>query len=78
MPAQQGLRVDDEEGLPPQAHAAGQEHQECPVPRGAAWPLHTPAQNDDLLTQQRILCDEGGLATHEVGQGPADQRRGCR
>ncbi len=35
MPPQHGLRLDDEQGLPPRAEATGQQYQQRPASRGA-------------------------------------------
>src|SRR4051794_27717301 len=68
MPAQQGLRLDDQQGLAPGPKTTGQQHQERPVGRGAARALDAAPQDDDLLAQERVLGDEGGPTAHEVGE----------
>ena len=69
MPAQQGLGLDDQQGLAPGPKATGQQHQECPFGRGAARALGAAPEDEELLTQESILGDEGGPIAHEVGEG---------
>jgi hypothetical protein len=49
MPAQQGVGLHNDEGLPPVADAAGQQDQECAVTRRTRGPLDAAPQDDELV-----------------------------
>ncbi len=69
MPAEQGLRLDEQQGLAPGPAPAGQEHEQRAVGRGAARALDGAPEHQELLTQEGILRDEGGATAHEVSAG---------
>ena len=69
MPAEQGLRPDEQQRLVPGAAPAGQQHEQSAVGRGAAWALDGALENDELLAQEGMLGDEGGATAHEVSEG---------
>ncbi len=48
MPAQERVRLDDQEGILPRAHAAGQQDQERTVTSGQARPFDAAAEDDEL------------------------------
>ncbi|HSH79826.1 MAG TPA: hypothetical protein VLA19_14975, partial [Herpetosiphonaceae bacterium] len=80
MPAQERLRLDDEERLPPRSDAARQEHQERPVGGSAVGALDAAPQDEELLSQQGVLGEQLRLAAWQIRQGPdewASQRRLC-
>jgi hypothetical protein len=68
MPAQQRLWLNNEEGLFPGANDPGQKHQKHPIRPGTDRSFHLPLEDDQLLTQQGIFCDQFGLAFGKVGQ----------
>jgi hypothetical protein len=51
MPAQQRVRLDDEQCRPPRADAAGQEHQQRAVGGPTAGALDAAPQDEELLLQ---------------------------
>jgi len=75
MPAQQGLRLDDEQGLPPGTNPAGQQHQERAVRWRRNRARDAPAQHEQLLAQERVLGEQLRPAAHQVCPDP---RRVCR
>src|SRR5882724_5366643 len=58
MPAQQGIGLDDEQGLAPRTKAAGEQHKQCSVGWGAAWARRSALQDDQLLAEECILGNE--------------------
>jgi len=60
--------LNDEESLFPGPHYACQQDQEHAVRPGAGRSFHLSPQNNELLTQQGIFCDQVGLASSKVGQ----------
>ena len=55
-----------------------QQHQEHPIRFGTGRSFHLSAQNDELLTQERVFCHEGGLAPGKVGQRSQQERGSVR
>ena len=49
MPTQQGIRLNDEEGLLPELGAASQEDQLEAIAVGELRPFHLPLEHDELL-----------------------------
>lgn len=60
MPTQQGVRLDDEEGLLPELVAAGQEEESKAVAIGEMGLFHLAFEHDEPLSQHHILGDEVG------------------
>ena len=73
VPPQQGVGLDDEQGMMPNAEAAGQQHQQGPVSWRATRALDATPQDDELLTEERILSDEFRFAPHQIGQCADDE-----
>ena len=69
MPAQQGLWLDDEQGLVPGSNRLCQENEEDAIRFRACWPLHLPFENDELLSQEGIFRDQFGLASAKICHG---------
>jgi hypothetical protein len=74
MPAQERLWLDDEKCLLPGPHHSGQQDQEHAVRPGTGRSFHLSPQNNELLTEESILCDKFGLASGKVGQRPQQER----
>ena len=55
MPAQDGVRLDDEQGLFPRAQPAGHQDEQRSVTLGQHWAFDLSLQNDELLAQEGIL-----------------------
>jgi len=78
MPAQQRVRLDNEECRPPGTDAVGQEHQQRAVGARAAGPLNTAAEDGELVAEERVLGRERGLAPRQVGERADGKRRAHR
>ena len=76
MPAQERVRLDDQQGLPPATDAAGKEHEHRAVGRGAAGALDAALEDRELLPQQDILSDQLGPTAAQIGERPRNER-GC-
>ncbi len=70
MPAQQRLRLDEEQCLPSDAGPAGEEHQERPIRRCHGRPLDAPTQVDELLAQEGVLDEQRRSPTQQVSPRP--------
>jgi hypothetical protein len=73
MPAQDRLRPEDEQRLPPVPHLAREHHHECAIGTHAVRPLARAVEHEELLAQQQVLGDELRLAARQIGDR-ADQR----
>ena len=69
MPAQEGIRLDNQQSLFPLARLAGQQHKQRAVAQGEFRSLHLPLQHDELLTQQCVLHHQFRLAACQVKGG---------
>jgi hypothetical protein len=52
VPAQECIKLDDDQGLFPRTELAGQEHKQRAVVPGEFWSLGLPLQHDHLLAQE--------------------------
>jgi hypothetical protein len=68
MPAKERLRLDEEEGLFPGPNHPGQEYQKKPVRLFVHWSLDLSAQDDELLPQQRVFCQQFGFPSGQIGE----------
>jgi hypothetical protein len=68
MPAEESIRLNNDERLLPTEGSPGKHHQEEPVGPATRWALHLTAKDDQLLSQQGVLGDEFGLGASEVGE----------
>jgi hypothetical protein len=69
MPAQQGLWLHDQQGLLPGSNQPGQQDEKDAIGFRACRPFHLPFEDDELLSQEGILCHQFRLASAKVGQG---------
>jgi len=69
VPAQQRVRLHDEERGAPPAGRARQEDETEPVGGGARGPLDLVAQDHELLAQESVLGDEGSLRPGQIANG---------
>jgi hypothetical protein len=74
MPAQQGVWLNDDEGLFPRPNEPGQQDEEQAIRFREGWPFHLPLENGQLVSQEGIFCHELGFASAKIGQG--GQRQG--
>ncbi len=61
MPTEESIRFENQEGLLPRWKPAGEEQQGEAVPAGQVRSLYVAVEDDQLLTEQRILEQELGL-----------------
>jgi hypothetical protein len=73
MPAQDCLRPDDEQRVPPVLHPAREHDEESAIGARAAWPLARAVEHEELLAQQQVLGDQLRFAARQSGDR-ADQR----
>jgi hypothetical protein len=66
MPMQQGVRLDDEQGLLPELSAASQEDQSETIAIGELGSFHLALEHDELLSQHQILGDQISAAAAYV------------
>ncbi len=74
MSAQQGLGLDEEQGLPPGADAAREQHQERQIRPRHGHTLDAAAQHQQLLAQQGVLGEQLRPTPHQIGPGPGHMR----
>jgi hypothetical protein len=75
MPAEQRVGLDDDEGVPPGADSAGEQHQERAVGRRHGRALHAAAQHDHLVAEEGVLGGQLGPTPQEVRADPCGVRR---
>lgn len=68
MPLQQGVRLHNSKRLFPLLGCPGKQIQKDSIRSGTRWALYLPAKYDELLTQERIFCDELSLGTSKIGE----------
>ena len=78
MPAQERLRLDDEQGLFPGPNHPCQKHQEDPIPSGIDRSLDLSPEDNQLLSEEGVFCHECGLAPGKVSQRAQQERSGGR
>ncbi len=77
MPAEQSIRLENQEGLLPGFQPTGEEQPGEAVPTSHSWFLDLALQNGQLLAEQSVLEHEFGLGTRQV-EGGAEGGRGLR
>src|SRR5260221_12728886 len=78
MPAQQGLWLNDEEGLLPGSNQPGQQDKEHAIGFRACWPFHLPSEDDELVAQESVFRDKLGLVSAKVGERSDQEGASCR
>jgi len=58
MPPQQGVWLNNHEGLLPGTNQPGQQDEEEAIGPGDRWPFHLSLENDELLAQEGIFRDQ--------------------
>ena len=56
----------------------GQKHQEHPIRFGTGRSFHLSAEDNELLTEERVFCHKFGLASGKICQRPQHRRGGVR
>jgi len=62
MPSQERLWLNDEKRLFLVSSHLGQKHQEHPIRFGTGRSFHLSAEENELLTEERVFCHKFGLA----------------
>src|SRR5215469_7441352 len=68
MPPQQGVWLNDQNGILPSMNQPCQEEEEHAIRISARWPFHLPFEDDELLSQESVFHHQLGLASAKVGQ----------
>ena len=68
MPPEQGVRLNDDEGLFPRPNESSQQDEEQAIRFREGWPFHLPLEDDQLLSQEGIFGNELRVASAQVGQ----------
>ena len=66
MPAEEGIGLDDEEGLLPEWRRSGKKEEPDAVPIAQLGVFDLALQDDQLLPQEGVLRNELGLAANGV------------
>ena len=69
VPPQQRLRPDEEQGLPPGADPAREQHQERAIRRRHHRALDAPTRHEQLLAEHGVLGEQLRPAPHHIGPG---------
>jgi hypothetical protein len=77
MPADDGGRGDDDQGVLPSGPASGQPGPEQPVPRPQAGPRDGAPQDHKLLTQGQVLQDDPAACQQEQAEDAPDATKEC-
>jgi hypothetical protein len=67
MSAQESLWLEDQQGLFPMGEATGQDEEPEAVGSGQTGFLDLAVEEDQLLAEQSILCDQFGSTEREIG-----------
>ena len=73
MPPEQGVWLNDDEGLFPRPNEPCQQDEEQAIRFRACWPFHLPLEDDELLSQEGIFGDELALASAQICKGSKRQ-----
>ena len=73
MPAEEGLGLNNEERLFPTADSPREDDQEHAIGLGTGWTLHLAAEDDQLLTKQRIFGKELRPGAGKIREGFCQQ-----
>ncbi len=76
VPSDHGPRLDDDEALSPSIPGAGEPEPEDAVSLQQAWTSDPPTENDQLLAEGQILCNEVGFCGEEsLDDSPDDSEK---
>jgi hypothetical protein len=70
MPAQQGIGLDNQQGLSPGGELTGKQHQEQTIFPSEPRSFALSSEHDQRVAQQGIFEEEVGFAAREVGYCP--------
>ena len=72
MPAQDGLRLDDEQTRPPASPKTGKPYSEDPISPAEPRALHRALEDGYLLAERQVLCDECRAALEQQSEEDGD------
>ena len=73
MPPDDGLGLDDGDGLRPAAPQAGEQDPEQPVGGAQAWARRGPLEDGQLMTQREVLERQGAAGPKSEEEAREDQ-----
>ena len=73
MPADYRLGMDDEQARSPASPQAGKPDPEDPVSPMEPRALHRALEDDDLMAEHQVLCDECGAALEQLPEEGGDE-----
>ena len=68
MPGEEGLGLHNEQCLSPVPAGPSEQQQEESISPAARWALHLTTEDDQLLTEQRVLGDEFSPGAGQIVQ----------
>jgi len=74
MPTEEGVGLDDEEGLFPERRRPGQEKEPESVPIAELMAFGVALQDDQLVPEECVLGDKIGFAANRILCRPCNQR----
>ncbi|MGO8951058.1 MAG: hypothetical protein ACLQUY_26070 [Ktedonobacterales bacterium] len=74
MPAEKGIRLNNEERLLPTADSSCEQDQEHAIALGTRWALDLTMEHDELLTEQGVFSDEIRLGAGQIGKRSCQER----
>src|SRR5919198_435888 len=78
MPAQQGLGLEEEQSFFPVGETSCQEKKPEAVRAGEVRFLHLPLEDNQLVAEQGIFCDQLSFTEREISGGAQGQGRASR
>ncbi len=78
MPAEQGVRPEDPQMIPPVFHATGKEDEPKAVGLSKGWFFDLAVKDNELLPKESVLGDKFGFAAREVDGGTDEDRIAAR
>jgi len=76
MPAQNRLRLDDEQRLPPVLQPAREQDEEHTIRSHEARPFDRAVEDEELLPQDHVFSDPLGVTARQIRDRAGDRRRG--
>lgn len=73
MPAEMGIGLNNEQCLCPTAGSSCEQYQEQPIDPGTRWTLDLTVEDDQLLTEQRVLGDEACPGAGQIVQSAHEE-----
>ena len=74
MPAEEGIRLNNEERLFPAAGSPCEQHQEDPIRLGTRWALHLTTKDDQLLPSNAFSAMSSDLVRAKIVQCSHEER----